>query len=85
MARRQDASDLVQRNILKDGDTNSPTDKSALQEALNRRLSACNRPTKNDLKLRNILRGNNNVEILICKLVVMIQLTKAPEKLGKKA
>ncbi|KAJ3094723.1 hypothetical protein HDU97_007641 [Phlyctochytrium planicorne] len=66
LAKRQDKDDLVNRNILKDEDTVSPTilqskislEKEKAQDHLNRRLS--HRPSKVDLKLRNILRVDSD-------------------------
>ncbi|KAI8835099.1 hypothetical protein BC829DRAFT_406759 [Chytridium lagenaria] len=62
LSKRQEKDELVNRNILKDNEAVSPTilqtklslEKEKNQDHLNRRLS--NRPSKVDLKLRNILR-----------------------------
>ncbi|KAJ3413155.1 Phosphatase and actin regulator 4 [Chytridiales sp. JEL 0842] len=66
LSRRQDKEELVNKNILKDEDAVSPTllqtklslEKEKNQDALNRRLSR--RPSKIDLKLRNILRVDSD-------------------------
>ncbi|KAI8833931.1 hypothetical protein BC829DRAFT_371929 [Chytridium lagenaria] len=62
LSKRQEKDELVNRNILKDDEAVSPTilqtklslEKEKNQDHLNRRLS--HRPSKVDLKLRNILR-----------------------------
>ncbi|KAI9203930.1 uncharacterized protein BJ171DRAFT_562111 [Polychytrium aggregatum] len=62
LSRRQDKDELIQKNILKDDDSISPTllqaklslEKEKEKAQLDKRLS--HRPSKVDLKLRNILK-----------------------------
>ncbi|KAJ3194382.1 hypothetical protein HK101_002855 [Irineochytrium annulatum] len=66
LQKKPEKDELVNRNILKDDEATSPTilqskmmlERERQQDALNRRLS--HRPSKVDLKLRNILRVDSD-------------------------